>query len=108
MEGILFRVIIWPGSRETGPFFSNKLKQPNHKHRIEKETSWDSLKPNFKQYEQAEDFREIHAAGSSSSMWQPGMGGSLAALGFSTMGRWGSEIRQSVLLHMQNWINHHL
>lgn len=55
-------VIILPGSQQIGPFFSQKLQQTNHKHRAEKEISWDSLKPNFRQDEQTEDFWEINAA----------------------------------------------
>lgn len=39
-----------------------QLKQPDHKQRAEKETSWDSLKANFRQHEQAEDFWEVNAA----------------------------------------------
>lgn len=59
---MLFTVIILPDSQQIGPFFSQKLQQTNHKHRAEKETSWDSLKPNFRQYKQAGDFWEINAA----------------------------------------------
>lgn len=55
-------VIIVPDGQQIRPFFSKKLQKPNHKHRAEKETSWDSLKPNFRQYEQAGDFWEINAA----------------------------------------------
>lgn len=57
-----FTVLVLPSSKQIGPFFSSRLQWPNHKHRAEKETSWDSLKPNFRQYEQAEDFWERNAA----------------------------------------------
>lgn len=84
-KGIFFTVIIMPGSTQTGPLFSNEPKRPNHKHRTEKQTSWDSLKPNFRQREWTEDFWEINAADlHSSSMWQLRMGGSLAAVSFNT------------------------
>lgn len=121
-----FTALVLPGSKRTGPFISKELQWPNHKHRVEKETSWDSLKPNFRQCEQAGDFWELNAMDTSvqhvpiRNGWLSGSNGLSSSTGLPINGGWSWRgwagvdtdyrlgICQSVVLPMQKRHNHHL